>query len=195
MFWCEQWETGKVLCTLADKRIYLCSLSLSLSRFGIYCQATKAVESVRSYLANAISHLSVCQLVQVHGGIESHRIGPRLPAVGTDLQLQQIPLYLLLLLLLFCVVCRFIARKINKMKYLLGTTRRQRQRRGRGDGSTLSSTWLASVVGRAGAVSQATRAANPRGQARPGQATPCAGHAEATALGSKCSLRAAQLRD
>lgn len=61
------------------------------------------------------------------------------------------------------------------MKYLLGTTRRQRQRRGRGDGSTLSSTWL--VVGRAGAVSQAARAANP-----PGQATPCAGHAEAAAL-------------
>lgn len=150
------------------------------------------MESVRSYLANAISHLSVCQLVQVHGGIGSEQ---GLPAVGTDLQLQQIPLYLLLLLLLFGIVCRFIARKINKMKYLLGTTRRQRQRRGRGDGSTSSSTWLASVVGRAGAVSQATHAANPRGQARPGQATPCAGHAEATALGSKCSLRAAQLRD
>lgn len=89
----------------------------SLSRFGIYCQATKAVESVRSYLANAISHLSVCQLVQVHGGIGSEQ---GLPAVGTDLQLQQIPLYLLLLLLLFGIVCRFIARKINKMKYLLG---------------------------------------------------------------------------
>lgn len=112
--------------------------SLSLSRLGIYCPATKAVESVRSYLANAISHLSVCQLVQVHGGIGSDQ---GLPAVGTDLQLQQIPLYLLLLLLLFGIVCRFIARKINKMKYLLGTTRRQSQRRGRGDGSTLSSTW------------------------------------------------------
>lgn len=155
----------------------ICALCRALSRFGIYCQATKAEESVRSYLANAISHLSVCQLVQVHGGIGSHRNGPGTtcsrgwPAIATDSAL------LAVVVAVVGIVCRFIARKINKMKYLLGTTRRQRQRRGRGDGSTLSSTWLASVVGRAGAVSQAARAANP-----PGRATPCAGHAEASAL-------------
>lgn len=70
MFWCDQWETGKsfahsqtkgsILEFIADLEAHSEISSLSLS--GSVC-----------YLANAISHLSVCQLVQVHYGIGQDR--------------------------------------------------------------------------------------------------------------------------